>query len=203
MNGPTSLPGLHLLDLTALVAGYAMASLLVRAFWPSGSSSEAGVVVVLGLVYLWLGLAMSGPLILAVRRRGSRDEPAADPQSLSWAEMAWSIIGFYWIGLTVLVVPVRLAHTRLLDTALLGVFPILAALGLRLFGPKRGMTPGTRTGLDPPRGDRPAPLLAARLAGHDPPREIPLMGLRTDHSASMLHSRRVVVRRIIHSGQSP
>jgi hypothetical protein len=39
MHGPSSLPGFHLLDLTALVAGYAMASLLVRAFWPSGGSS--------------------------------------------------------------------------------------------------------------------------------------------------------------------
>ena len=142
MNGPNSLPGLHLLDLTALVAGYAMASLLVRAFWPPGVSSEASVFVVLGLAYLWLGLAMSGPLILAVRRRGDRDRPPEPHEALTWAELAWSIIGFYWIGLTILVVPVRLAHTRLVDTALLGVFPILAALVLRLFGPKSPATAG-------------------------------------------------------------
>jgi len=49
MNGPNSLPGLHLLDLSALVAGYAMASLLVRAFWPSGGTSGGAVFVVLGL----------------------------------------------------------------------------------------------------------------------------------------------------------
>jgi hypothetical protein len=142
MNGPKSPPGLHLLDLTALVAGYAMASLLVRAFWPSGGTSSPAVVAVLGLAYLWLGLAMSGPLILAVRRRGDRDRPPEPHEALTWAELAWSIIGFYWIGLTVLVVPVRLHHTRLMDTALLGVFPILAALGLRIFGPKRPTTPG-------------------------------------------------------------
>lgn len=146
MNGPISLPGFHLLDLSALVAGYAMASLLVRAFWPTGGSSEAAVFVVLGLAYLWLGLAMSGPLILAVRRRGDREDPAEPHEALTWAELAWSIIGFYWIGLTVLVVPVRLPHTRLVDTALLGVFPILAALGLRLFGPKRPATPGQGPG---------------------------------------------------------
>jgi hypothetical protein len=142
MNGPSSLPGFHLLDLTALVAGYAMASLLVRAFWPSEGSAEAVVFAVLGLAYLWLGLAMSGPLILAVRRRGDRDRLPEPHEALTWAELAWSIIGFYWIGLTILVVPVRLAHTRLVDTALLGVFPILAALGLRLFGPKRPATAG-------------------------------------------------------------
>ena len=146
MNGPNSLPGLHLLDLSAFVAGYAMASLLVRAFWPSGGYSEAVVVLVLGLAYLWLGLAMSGPLILVVRRRGERDDPAEAHEDLTWAELAWSIIGFYWIGLTVLVVPVRLHHTRLMDTALLGVFPILAALGLRLFGPRRPMTRGPGPG---------------------------------------------------------
>jgi hypothetical protein len=47
------------------------------------------------------------------------------------------IIGFYWIGLTVLVVPGRLNGARFLDSALLGVFPVLAALALRFVGPKR------------------------------------------------------------------
>ena len=175
MNGPNSLPGLHLLDLTALVAGYAMASLLVRAFWPSGGSSEAAVFVVLGLAYLWLGLAMSGPLILAVRRRGDRDDPPEPHEALTWAELAWSIIGFYWIGLTILVVPVRLAHTRLVDTALLGRLPHPGRPRAPTLRAEAADDAGTRTGLDPPRGDRPAHLLAARLAGHDPPREDTLM----------------------------
>jgi hypothetical protein len=87
---------LSLIDLAALVAGYAMASLLARAFWPMSGESEAAVFVVLGLAYLWLGLAMSGPLVLAVRRRGDRVDPAVNPpEALTWAEMAWSIIGFY------------------------------------------------------------------------------------------------------------
>jgi hypothetical protein len=46
------------------------------------------------------------------------------------------IIGFYWIGLSILVVPVRMNQTRLLDGALLGVFRIAAAPGLRVFGRK-------------------------------------------------------------------
>jgi len=46
------------------------------------------------------------------------------------------IIGCDWIGLTILVVPVRRNQTRLLDSASLGVFRIAAALGLRVFGRK-------------------------------------------------------------------
>ena len=51
--------------------------------------------------------------------------------SRTWAELAWLIIGFYWIGLTVLVVPVRLHRSPLHDAALFGLFPIAAALVLR------------------------------------------------------------------------
>jgi hypothetical protein len=46
------------------------------------------------------------------------------------------IIGFYWIGLTILVVPVRTTGARFLDSAMLGVFPVLAALILRVIGPR-------------------------------------------------------------------
>ena len=95
---------------------------------------------------------MSGPLILAVRRRGDRDDPAEPHEALTWAELAWSIIGFYWIGLTVLVVPVRLPHTRLRGHR--------AARGLPHPGRPRAPTlraeaagdAGTRPGLDPPAG---------------------------------------------------
>ena len=52
------------------------------------------------------------------------------------------IIGFYWLGMTVLVVPVRLPGTRLVDAGFLGVFPILAALVLRFFSPRRVRPPG-------------------------------------------------------------
>jgi hypothetical protein len=129
--------GFHLLDAAALVVGYSLASLLVRAYWPdSGAPAFFPVIVVFG-VFLWLGLAMSGPVVLLIRRpplAGADDE--APPEARTWAELAWMIIGFYWVGLTVLVVPVRMHGTRLLDSAVLGVFPVLAALGLRIFGPR-------------------------------------------------------------------
>ncbi len=140
MNAPTPHRGFHLLDLAALVVGYGLASMLVRAFWPSGGMPDAPATFVLGLVYLWLGLAMSGPIVLAIRRR-AESAPGADdpdlPEARTWAELAWLIIGFYWIGLTILVVPVRMRESRLFDSAILGIFPVLAALGLRLFGPRR------------------------------------------------------------------
>lgn len=139
--------GFHLLDATALVVGYSLASMLVRAYWPH--SGQAGVVDValIGLVFLWLGLAMSGPVVLLIRRppptAPEGDEPL--PASRTWAELSWMIIGFYWIGLTILVVPVRMQGTRFLDSAMLGVFPVLAALALRWVAPKRTFAEGGTT----------------------------------------------------------
>ncbi len=139
MNAPNldSHRSFHLLDLTALVIGYSLASLLVRAFWSSDEVPGPVVLAILGLVYGWLGMAMSGPIVLLLHHRGEPDPDDVDAsEPRTWAELAWLIISFYWIGLTILVVPVRLRETRLLDTAVLGVFPILAALGLRIFGRK-------------------------------------------------------------------
>jgi hypothetical protein len=151
MSGRKAVAGFHLLDVAALVVGYGLASMLVRAYWPDSETPGVWVVMVIGLVYAWLGMAMSGPVVLLIRRpsrngrEGSNtlepdDEEAAAPRT--WAELAWLIIGFYWIGLTILVVPVRLRGTRFLDSAVLGVFPVLAALGLRFFGPRRALPPG-------------------------------------------------------------
>lgn len=145
--------GFRLLDLTAIVVGYGMASLLVRAFWPSGGRPPFAEIAVIVLVYTWLGLAMSGPLVLLVHRptppagedaiaAGPGADHAADPGSRTWAELAWLIIGFYWIGLTVLVVPVRLHRSPLHDATLLGLFPIAAALVLR-FLDRGSRRPGT------------------------------------------------------------
>lgn len=136
--------GFHLLDALSLVVGFSLASLLVRAFWPTDGMSSVPAMFVLGLAFLWLGLAMSGPVVLLAHRRvepDSEDSPVPEPRT--WAELAWLIIGFYWIGLTVLVVPVRMHNTRVLDSAFLGVFPFLAALGLRLFRPR---LPATKKG---------------------------------------------------------
>jgi hypothetical protein len=135
--------GFHLIDAAALTVGYSLASMLVRAYWPDTGVPPIAAVTVISLVFLWLGLAMSGPVVLLIRRPGPAPGLSVDdegeekpPQPRSWAELAWMIIGFYWIGLTILVVPVRMHGTRLLDSALLGVFPVLAALGLRFFGPR-------------------------------------------------------------------
>jgi hypothetical protein len=100
---------------------------------------DVWAVMVIGLVFLWLGLAMSGPVVLLIHRPTPPDpDPDQDspPGTRTWAELAWMIIGFYWVGLTILVVPVRMHGTRFLDSAVLGVFPVIAALGLRLFGTK-------------------------------------------------------------------
>ncbi len=137
MNDPVRPRGFHLLDLSALVVGYGMASLLIRAFWPKGEAPTVFEVAAISLVYLWLGLAMSGPVVLLIHR----PPPAAPgederPEPRTWAELAWMVIGFYWIGLTVLVVPTRANGARFLDSAILGLFPVFAALVLKVIGPK-------------------------------------------------------------------
>jgi hypothetical protein len=152
----------ELQDILALVVGYGMAALIFRAFWRARPPWSA-----LGLpgavLYFWLGLAMSGPIIM-LRRRLSRRAPAAtgfrsesildssrrlvsgnDTASASapsatasrttWAERAWQLIGAYWIVLGIIVIPARLHEFKLGDVVLFGLAPVVVAIGLRLLGP--------------------------------------------------------------------
>jgi hypothetical protein len=129
----------QLQDILAMVIGYGMASLFFRAFWPS-----TGLPALLGLpalgLYLWLGLALSGPIILLRRGSGPRPpEPVATPGaphagSRTWAEWAWLFIGIYWIILGLFVLPARLHAFRFGDALLFGLVPILVAWVLRQVG---------------------------------------------------------------------
>ncbi|MFO0888608.1 MAG: hypothetical protein U0790_05600 [Isosphaeraceae bacterium] len=131
---------IDLVEIGAIVAGYGLAALLFRAFWPS-----AGVSVAMGLFaigfYLWLGLAMSGPLLLLRRGPAAAEEEAGSPRrdpagSRTWAEMAWLMIGVYWIVLGVFVLPIRLHSFRMGDTLLFGAIPLAAGLVMRFVGPR-------------------------------------------------------------------
>ena len=140
----------QLQDILAMVIGYGMAALFFRAFWPS-----TGLPAILGLpafgLYLWLGLALSGPIILL--RRGSRPdppEPGATPgtppaESRTWAEWAWLFVGAYWIILGLFVLPARLHAFRFGDAVLFGLVPILVALVLRQVGPRATSERSTST----------------------------------------------------------
>lgn len=130
-------------EILALVVGYGMAALLVRAFWPaSGLPRSLGPPAL--VLYLWLGLAMSGPiLLLRHRERPQRPtEPEPSPASSSpvgtrtWAEWAWLCIGVYWIVLGLVLIPSRLREFRFGDAILFGLVPIVVALVFRLFGPQ-------------------------------------------------------------------
>ena len=130
-------PGFHLLDLIAVMVGFALASMLTRAYWPDSGVGSVWEFLVVIPVFAWLGVAMSGPVVLMIRRPPPRISDDDDrPGRRTWSEIAWLIIGFYWIGLTILVVPSRIHGARILDSAILGLFPVLAAVGLRIFGPK-------------------------------------------------------------------
>jgi hypothetical protein len=154
----------ELQDILALVVGYGMAALFFRAFWPERMPSSFLGLPGAGL-YLWLGLAMSGPIVMLRRRlsrgsRGLRDlssegvgevsvrlapatippapqEPVVQGTKATRAELAWFLIGAYWIVLGVVVIPSRMHEFKLGDVILFGMAPIVVAVGLCLFGRKR------------------------------------------------------------------
>jgi hypothetical protein len=143
---------IQLQDILALVVGYAMAAVLFRAFWPTSAPP-----ILLGLpllaLYGWLGLAMSGPIIL-LRGRARADRSAEAQAQVAilaartWAESAWILIGIYWIVLGLFVIPSRLHDFQLRDAVLFGAVPVLVALLFRFLGqsPKalrNGSTPWT------------------------------------------------------------
>ncbi len=133
---------IQIIDAAAMVVGYGLAAVLFRAFWPQGHIPPALGLFAIGF-YVWLGLAMSGPLIL-LRHRHARPVDPGGTQSAqlttstahTWAEMAWLLIGVYWIVMGVFILPIRLHSFRFSDTILFGLVPLAAGLVLRVFGPR-------------------------------------------------------------------
>ena len=128
---------LQLMDLAALVVGYGMAAVLFRAFWPRGEVSSGILGFAIGF-YVWLGLAMSGPLLLLRHRTavnpGEQSPRSSESQPRTWAELAWLVIGVYWFVMGVFILPIRLHNFRVTDTLLFGLAPLAAGLLLRAFG---------------------------------------------------------------------
>ncbi len=134
-------PQIPLVDSLALIVGYGMAAELFRACWPSSPPSPALSVPGVAL-YLWLGLAMSGPTLLLWRGLARPAAPppgtlTSHPGRASWAELAWLLIGIYWIALGLVVIPARLHGFHFADTMLFGLVPFIVSLGFWLCRPKR------------------------------------------------------------------
>ncbi len=156
--------GLRIHDMVGLVVGYSLAALMARSFWPASMPLSGTPLVCLSLGVLWLGLAMSGPILLLLDRRGTASGPSpekhqrpgrligsvepidrtvgrrpVEPRSIeppryTRAELAWIVIGGYWIAMTIFVVPALSYDT---PWAIVGLIQVVAALGLLSFVPGR------------------------------------------------------------------
>lgn len=102
---PSGPIGLRLLDLAALIVGYGLAAMGLRALWPRDVAPTAALIALAAVAYAWLGLAMSGPFALLLDRRPA---PATGEQArYTRAEVAWLLIGAYWIAAAMLIIPAR------------------------------------------------------------------------------------------------
>jgi hypothetical protein len=134
--------GLRILDIAAMVVGYGLAALGLRAFWPASVRPSLALGVMLAVAFAWLGLAMSGPFVLLLdipRRRepagpdGLPPDPRPEPPGYTAAETAWLLVGAYWVAVTLIIVPARLPSQTV---PLLGVVPIVAAVLLWILSPR-------------------------------------------------------------------
>ncbi|MFO0956863.1 MAG: hypothetical protein U0800_05265 [Isosphaeraceae bacterium] len=160
MANPDPLPPAHrrfsMLDLVAMTVGFALAAMLLRIFWgAAGALGGLGVALLL-LVYLWLGLCMSGPVVLLLERREHPSPPGLDGDEAlrpppgrsverrgiagvlasryTRCERAWMSIGGYWIGATAFLLPGLMHDMPLL---LLLILQVAALAGLWAIVPRR------------------------------------------------------------------
>jgi len=129
-------PQIPLVDGLALIVGYGLAAELFRACWPSSPPSP-GLSIPAVALYLWLGLAMSGPTLLLWRgfARPAAPPPgtiSSHPSRATWAELAWLLIGIYWIVIGLFVIPARMHDFQLADTVLFGLVPVVVSIGFWL-----------------------------------------------------------------------
>jgi hypothetical protein len=108
-ESPPKADGFRIRDLAGLVVGYGLAGFLLRSFRPVFETQGVAEAIALGALYLWLGLAVSGPFVLALERRAPAlpgPVPTTDPPSrFSGEERAWLGIGGYFVAIALFVVP--------------------------------------------------------------------------------------------------
>jgi hypothetical protein len=133
-------------DMLGMVVGYAMAAALFRAFWPE-RAIPLWVLAAAAILYAWMGLAMSGPVLLARRRPEATGAPPENPSpsprtpvrpTHTWAELIWLFVGIYWTALGLFVLAVRMPSFRMPDAMLFGLLPFGAVLARAIDLKQRG-----------------------------------------------------------------
>ena len=121
------------------MVGYGMAALLCRAFWPASRPSLAFGLPAIA-VYLWLGLAMSGPIILLRRstvRGRRRGERAIRPLSRSITYLGRAGLASYRDLLDRGELDCHTGQAKRIQAGrhdLVRTVPLVVALGMRVLG---------------------------------------------------------------------
>jgi hypothetical protein len=121
--------GPRVMELAAIVLGYGMAAVGVRLYAPAGPRRPVVAAVAGTVVLAWLGLALSGPFVLLLDRRGRRAGAWSRPES------AWGLIGAYGLAVVVagpFVLPPGVAGRAV---PVLGLLPVLGGLVAWLIAP--------------------------------------------------------------------
>lgn len=82
--------GLRLIDLAALVAGFSLAGLPIRTLLPVSVAPNLAEALFPGFEFLWLSLAMTGPLVLLIDRRTAPD--SGQDSRYTRTEPVWLLI---------------------------------------------------------------------------------------------------------------
>lgn len=97
VHGPATSRRITVLDLAGLIVGYATAASIYRStVLAQHPFSELALSVVAAIAFAWLGLVLSGPIVLGLRSlQRTAESRRSGPESI------WGILGLLWYAVAV------------------------------------------------------------------------------------------------------